>query len=218
MARPSHPEPPEAPWRSGLRSVALLLVIAGAFATTSCRTTIVPPPAPAHPVVVHLLDHGRHASLVLPAADGSLVRYSYGDWRFYALAEDTLGNGAAALLWPTRACFGRREIGPLSPHGDLQQQLEWRSGVGIEAAYAIVVDRCAAAALQQELDDLFESQRDRLHWQPAYNLEFVPHPRSYHLFHNSNSMAAAWLRQLGCEVRGGAILSVWRVDAGGAPP
>ena len=46
----------------------------------ACTSTIIPPTEVDDPVRVVLLDHGRHASLVLPRADRGMVRYTYGDW------------------------------------------------------------------------------------------------------------------------------------------
>ncbi|MGD8699334.1 MAG: hypothetical protein PVJ43_08595, partial [Gemmatimonadales bacterium] len=47
---------------------------------TACTNVIVPPAEPLAPQTVFVIDHGRHASLVLPAPDSGLVRYAFGDW------------------------------------------------------------------------------------------------------------------------------------------
>ena len=57
----------------GLGGWLLLVVLLG-----GCTTTVVVPPAPEQPRAVFLLDHGRHATLVLETAEGGLVRYAYG--------------------------------------------------------------------------------------------------------------------------------------------
>ncbi|MGH8287112.1 MAG: hypothetical protein ACRETT_15295, partial [Steroidobacteraceae bacterium] len=76
-----------------------------------CTTTIGAPVHPADPVEVFIIDQGRTASLVIPASSGGMLRYAYGDWRWYALRETGLFRGAAALLWPTQGALGRAELG-----------------------------------------------------------------------------------------------------------
>ena len=83
---------------SGLGGAAAVLLL-----TQACTTVIVPPVAPAEPGPVFLLDHGRHASLVLPRGDDGMVRYSYGEWKYYAQVRTGIGEASAAVLWPTRA-------------------------------------------------------------------------------------------------------------------
>jgi hypothetical protein len=47
---------------------------------------------------------------------------------------------------------------------------------------------------------------------------FVHHQRRYTYFFHSNHMLAAWLEQLGCQLRGPAYGSQWSVeDCDGAP-
>lgn len=75
-----------------LRRAPLLLVL---LLLAGCAGRLTPPEAPVSPVTVYLLDHGRHASLVLPRREGGMVRYSYGEWRWYVEAERHLLSGAA---------------------------------------------------------------------------------------------------------------------------
>ena len=51
-----------------------------ALGVAGCTTVVVPPARVVEPAQVALLDHGRHASLVLETAEGGMVRYPYGDW------------------------------------------------------------------------------------------------------------------------------------------
>lgn len=178
----------------------------------ACTTTIQPPTAPADPVTVYLLDHGRTPSLVLPVDDAGggapgLLRYAYGDWRWYALEQKTSGQGVAALLWPTRGALGREAIP--GPPGEAAV----RSGVEveIEALHPLVVGAAEAAALAARLDARFESEIDTLVDAPGSGLSFVHHPEPYTFLHSSNRAVAGWLRELGCRVRGTALLSRWRV-------
>lgn len=63
-----------------------------------------------------MLDHGRHASLLMERADGSMVRYAYGEWEWYALGRTGPARAFAALFVPSEAALGRKELaGPLTP-------------------------------------------------------------------------------------------------------
>jgi hypothetical protein len=94
-----------------------------ALCLSGCTTVVVPPARVAEPARVALLDHGRHASLVLKTAESGMVRYAYGDWDWYAQGTTGAIEGSAAVLWPTRAALGRRRLpGP----GDWLEQLGCR--------------------------------------------------------------------------------------------
>lgn len=203
----------------GPRGARLGIAIAAAALASplaACTTTIVPPAAPAAPQAVFVLDHGRHASLVVPGPDGGIVRYSYGDWRWYALRKTGPLQGTSAVLWPTRAALGRREL-PGPPEADaVVRQVR----VGIEGLYEVTVDAGRVEALRRDLDSIFHAGAETRVDNPAYDLEFVHHPKPYWLFRMSNQMVARWLEALGCRVRGPALFSRWRVEGEGAdgPP
>src|SRR5688572_33154323 len=80
--------------------VPLLVMLAG------CSTTVVTPAAPLEPVTAFLLDHGSTSSLVMPTADGNMVRYVYGDWNWYALRNTGIIDGLRALLGPSQGTLG----------------------------------------------------------------------------------------------------------------
>lgn len=179
-----------------------------ALISAACTTVVVPPAAPAAPQPVFLLDHGRHSSLVLPGEAGGLVRYSYGDWAYYALGRTGPFEATAAVLWPTRAGLGRRELpGPPTLEGVGRAVL-----VGIEQAYELIVDARDIERLRASLDAIYRANRQTLVYNPGNDLEFVHHPRRYTVFHNSNRVVADWLAELGCEIRGAALLARWRVE------
>lgn len=182
------------------------LVSCAALLAVACTTTIQPPAAPSDPVEVYLLDHGRTPSLVLPD-DGAMLRYAYGDWRWYALEQKTSGGGAAALLWPTRGALGREAIPGPAGEAAVRAGVE----VPIEALHPILVGAAEVAALAARLDRLFESEIDTLVEAPGSGLSFVHHPAPYTFLHSSNRAVAGWLRELGCRVRGTALWSSWRV-------
>ena len=195
-----------------LFSIALLFALLMAFAfTLACVTTVTPPTRPLDPVNVYLIDHGRTSSLVLPTADGGLIRYVYGNWDWYALIHQTLWTGLRALVWPSPGALGRhRYSGPADPANVRRIFAGWS-----EQIHPIVVSRPEAARLERELDARFRAHAATLHLNREYDLEFIRDPDAYHLFHDSNHVIADWLRRLGCRVRGPAFWAKWEVREGG---
>jgi hypothetical protein len=186
------------------RLIFLLLLASGLLA--GCVTHITPPPKPQEPALVFVLDHGRHTSLVVSTPDGALVRYAYGDWRYYAERLTGPGHAIAALLWSTEGALGRRDLPGPATASVVRSQVP----LVIVSLYEIEVERARIEALRAQLDAIFaaaEQPRDT----PETHLFFVPHPRAYTLRHNSNTAIAGWLEQLGCEIRGPAILANWRI-------
>jgi len=183
------------------------LLLAALALLGGCTTQILPPRDVTDPARVFVLDHGRHTSLVLPTPEGGLVRYAYGDWRYYAERETGLGHAVAALLWSTPGALGRRHLaGPPTA-----AMVRARVPLVIEMLYEIEVERARVEALRAELDAIFAAAGRELDT-PETDLIFVPHPRAYNLRHNSNTAIAAWLVRLGCETRGPAILANWRIS------
>jgi hypothetical protein len=188
-----------------LRLIVLLMLASGLLA--GCATHVTPPPKPQDPALVFVLDHGRHTSLVVSTPDGALVRYAYGDWRYYAERLTGPGHAVAALLWSTEGALGRRELPGPATVAAVRNQVP----LVIDSLYEIEVERARVEALRAQLDAIFEAAGQPRET-PETHLFFVPHPRAYTLRHNSNTAIAGWLEQLGCEVRGAAILANWRID------
>ncbi len=175
---------------------------------SGCATAILAPAEVTHPQPVFVLDHGRHTTLVLPHPEG-LVRYAYGDWRWYALEDTGVSRGMAALLWPTQGTLGRRVLpGPATEEGV-------RRGVGvvIEHLYMVQVETVRVTALREELEALFTANRATRTYGATSDLEFVHHPEGYSVFNNSNHMLAGWLEALGCDTRGSAMFARWQLVA-----
>ena len=186
--------------------IVFLLAVGAVMFPLVLATTVIPPADPQQPVTAFLLDYGHTSGLVLPTADG-MAEYVYGDCDYYARGNRGLGNAAAALCWPTSACMGRGTFdGPAT-----QENLLRRIHVNFEHAYPIRIDREAAERLEARLHDLYLHGHERAIEHPGFRLTFVPHPRAYHYFHNSNHVTAAWLVELGCQVQGPAFSSRWRV-------
>lgn len=187
-----------------LTVIGLLLAVPGFLG--GCTTQVVPPVDPQGPATVFVLDHGRHTSLVVPAAEGGLVRYAYGDWRFYAERQTGPGHAIAALLWSTPGGLGRHAL----PGPATAQAIRAQVPLLITNLYEIEVARERIGVLRAELDAYFETA-DVVVETPEVVLSFVRHPRDYSLRHNSNTALAGWLETLGCRVRGPAILARWKI-------
>ena len=184
------------------------ILLAALVLCAACTTVVIPPAAPLEPRPVFLLDHGRHASVVLPASDSTLVRYSYGDWKYYAQRKTGVIEGSTAVLWPTRAALGRRELAGPPDAATVRQQVR----VGIEHLHEVTAASDEIGRLRLYLDSIFEANIESHLYNSAYDLDFVHHPRSYWVLHSSNQVVARWLRELGCTVRGPALFSRWRLE------
>lgn len=190
---------------AGGRRAGMALGAALPLWLSGCTTVVVPPADVANPVRVGVLDHGRHASLILEVPD-AMLHYAYGDWTWYALNQTGVVEGSAAVLWPTRAALGRKRLpGPFSPAAVAREVV-----VPVEHALYLTVDAGDVGRLVERLERIFEGNRAALVYNRSYDLEFVPHPDPYWIFHNSNQVVVGWLEELGCRVEGPAVLSDWR--------
>ena len=179
-------------------------MLALSFALGGCTNVVRPPERAQEPTTVYLLDHGRHTSLVLPV-DHGMIRYAYGDWRWYALGDTGASQGFAALLTKTPAGLGRRFLA-----GEGADEAFAQLGVGVEARFSLRVEASAAATLRERLDNLHASAS--LHVENASaNLDFAPHPVPYSMRSNSNTMVGAWREALGCEIEGSLLFADWRI-------
>ena len=171
-----------------------------------CGATVSVPPVE-NGLGVALVDHGRHASLVLETEERSMIRYAYGDWRYYALTKQATAEASRAALLPTTAGLGWRQW-----FGSLDRlKVAERLRQGAEEIYVFQVDRGNAVDLITHLDSIYISNLATLHENRVYDLSFVHHPQAYTLFNNSNRKVAEWLKRLGCAVSGAAISSGWKV-------
>jgi hypothetical protein len=190
-----------------LRQVAALAA-SGIVAACAATYVVAPPLLPAAaraPVAV--LDHGRHSSLVIGLPDGRMVRYAYGDWRWYAEGKTGAAEGYAALFRGTPSALGRRVMaGPLTAE-TLHRQVR----VVIEDMLLLDVDAAAAQRLVDKLDGIAEAGRARMLTNQQVDLDFFPHPVPYTEAHSSNRVLAGWLREMGAEVEGDGLIADWKL-------
>jgi hypothetical protein len=189
---------------TSLFPLLLILLLSG------CTVRLSAPEVTGPGVSIFLLDHGRHSSLVLPRGGGEVVRYSYGDWLYYAEAVTGFRSAAAAALWPTRAALGRRVLDA----NPVEEEVRRAVRVGVESILVLEVEADRVARLSSTLDSLFHAgAEEELRLNPLYDLEFVPHPRPYSVAHHSNQVVAGWLRELGVATRGLPLSSSWSRQA-----
>jgi hypothetical protein len=191
---------------SGILETALSIYVI--LMLTGCATHVSPPKSVPDPRPVFILDHGRHTSLVLVTPAGSMVRYAYGDWRFYADEDTSLRSGLAALILRTPATLARRELPGPPEEAILLHQLR----VGVQEIHVLAVSGARADRLREELDALHALEPERHQYVAVYDFVFAPHPEPYTLWNNSNTKVAEWLRSLGAEVSGVALWPRWKVE------
>jgi hypothetical protein len=213
--------------RLGRALPIVLLPLLAVLGPLGCATTVVPPRDVHSPATVYLADYGRHSSVALPHADGEFVEYTYGEWRWFALNDTGFFEAFRALGWPSQGALGRRVLVKRpanAEQGDSANgRTEWRSQApdgGGEAPwpepgvtlFELMVERAAAAALAAELEARWKANESQAVFNPLYGLHFVPDESRYHVFGNCNPETARWLRELGCQTRGPALLSAWRLQ------
>jgi hypothetical protein len=166
---------------------------------------IIPPVEPVQPVTVYVVDLGLHSRLVLPDDKEGLVQYAYGDWRYFALNEQDLRSGIAALLIPTQGTLGRRKYENI----DQLQQVTNDDITILNFAVA----RAKARKLQKLLEQRFQQNINTQVFNPVNQMNFVKDDMDYTLYHNSNHELVAWLEYLDCRVEGFVLLADFQVKS-----
>ncbi|RKT46235.1 hypothetical protein [Thiocapsa rosea] len=187
-----------------IRSGALLCTIL----LCGCVATVTPPPKTDQSRPVYILDHGRHTSLVLSTPDHGLVRWAYGEWRWYAEEDRRPLRAFPVLLVPTPAALGRQTLrAEYDP-----EAIGAAVPVVTEQVFVIHADAALIDRLQARQEALFASGRQQGYLENrALGFVFVPHPVPYRLDNNSNHMVASWLTELDCRVQGSPMLGSWRI-------
>jgi hypothetical protein len=189
-------------------ALSLLLIVCAVAGGGGCVTSeIVPPPPGGDDVGVFVTDYGRHSSLILPAPQGHYNEYAFGDFNWFALSHTRTSDAARALLWSAGSTLGRRQLELIDDPAAVASDTSAAKAIRLEAPRAKVY------ALIEQLDAAYFARHDTVTYNPASAMWFVRSREPYHAFHNCNHLTARWLRQLGCEVRGSAMFSKFKVAA-----
>jgi len=184
----------------------ITLLMALALGLTGCYARITPAVQDKldDPVLVYLLDFGRHSSLLLPREEeGRYARYSYGDWSWYLEGRRNWYRVPVVLLWPTRGGLGRGTYYQVTSTQELRRLAP--------DVYTFPAQKQKVQALQERLDSYFTQDSVSAAYSREFDLIFVPYPKGYWIFHQSNLKTAEWLRELGLDVRGYPLWSTWVV-------
>jgi hypothetical protein len=190
--------------------MARMAVVLTSLALAGCGGTVMHPGLDTANGVrpVFLLEHGRHSSLVLTRADGSMVRYVYGDWHWYAKGETGMRRAVPTLFAATGSALGRQALTAPATETSIRRQVP----MAIRNIHRLAAPAERIDGLDQRLQQSFEDLQEQSHYNAAYDLEFVPGQRPYTLFANSNHVVADWLRELGIDVRGNPVFGTWQVE------
>jgi hypothetical protein len=188
------------------RSTILLLAFICCSAT-GCTTTVSPPAHPREPVTVYLTDYGRHSSVLLPTSPGHYTEYAFGDWNFFALGNTHWWVAAQAMVSSPRSTLGRREVAVQHSNDEQLKKL-----LGCRRLMRFEAERLRAEVLSINLDRTFRVSTTAPMHSTYSDLNHVPDDERYWGCHNCNHVTAAWLRQLGCDVRGPAVLSSFEMQ------
>lgn len=163
-----------------------------------------PPDVPAGVATetVYLSDYGRHTRLALPDEHNRFWEWGFGDYDFYALEDESPVSSLRALSYFGRSTLARRRLIGDDSTKTMVARLDAVRTVAFE------VERQKSDDLLRELQSQWErgAEKKGVHHARG-DLQFVHADQRYHLFRNSNAKVAAWLRALGCEVRGAPLLS-----------
>jgi hypothetical protein len=203
-ARPQSLRPPHTRRRAEPAFLAPLLFLLAAVGLGGCQHVIEPPASVSDPVTVFVVDYGRHASLVLPKEDSSLVEWSWGDWDWFALERTGPMQGLQALLASPRSTLSRRELAPAKDTQELTMRLAAGQVLSLE------VERTRSEALLQQLEGRWLRRRDEAVTHPSGRV-FVPDDARYSLFNNSVHELTRWLEALGANVSGTGVTANFRL-------
>lgn len=192
----------------GILRDVLVLPLLMVILSSGCATRVIPPARPVDAVKVYLTDYGKHSSIVLPAPAGGYEEYAFGDWDYFALGNTALPVALRALAGSPQSTIGRRHVPEPSDGGTLQSILGANRLEEFDASQSLV------EMLGNELDARFRHDGDSAFHSDYSGLDHVRDQEHYWAGNNCNHVTAAWLRQLGCEIRGPAIFSNFLV----APP
>lgn len=187
-----------------LRARAASLFVAPLLALflTGCAYRVTPPLNPREPATVYIADYGYHASLLLPRGSATWVEYGFGEWGWFAEGNTAWYRGVP-ILFGARGALGMRPID--AEEDELAQQ--YSPSIKFQP---VTVEQAAVDKLLNRLDERFGHGGEPT-FNPAASMSFVPDRQRYSLAHHCNTAVAHWLRELGCQVTGDALIADFRI-------
>lgn len=186
--------------RGSLPAWTLLVV-----AASGCHFQVVPPPPPSDPVPIHLVDYGKHISLVVPCGEQELAEYSYGEYDWYARGQKEWWRVIPVLLWPSQGVLGRRI------HEHVQGAEDLARSADASTIFTLEVSKQLLEELAMQIEAQRAAAADTALFNPVHQMEFVHYPHDYCISYHCNTVVAEWLEQLGCEVSGCLLFAHLRV-------
>ncbi|MFB6356940.1 MAG: DUF2459 domain-containing protein [bacterium] len=192
------------------KSIVIIFNLA-LFMTTSCAHVSPPDTVKGPATKMYLVDYGIHSSIVMnTGTSDQWIEYLYGDWNYMVEGHDNYAYGIFTLTVPTWAALGRRALArPVTSNRQLKKDLN------AENVYRFRVSREKVNRLHNHLKAMFEKRKDQI--QPGRyfaSMEYVPHPRSYHLLNTCNGTLDSWLESTGTQVQGTMLISKYTIEQG----
>ena len=184
---------PARPPRRILRRVASVAAIAIAlmFLVFGWTARVLPPASVSSPISVFVVRDELHRGLLLPSPSGGFVEFGFGDWEWYARAQEQWHRVFATVLWPTRGTLARREHVASNAEA-LRASMPWAS------FDEFVVEDASALRLRERLEAQFAAgNRDRV-IRSGLRMHFVPWNRDYWFADTCADAVVEWLQELGC--------------------
>ncbi|HLP90777.1 MAG TPA: DUF2459 domain-containing protein [Nostocaceae cyanobacterium] len=188
------------------RRIAIIILTALSFFLVWIFTpaVIIPPNQKAQETPIYILDLGWHPELILPNNQNTFTLYAYGDWNYFALNNQNLSDGLAALFIPTLGTLGKRTFNNLEEIQKITTQRNY-------TLLTVKVPQNKVSALIQQLERRFNQNIHTTIYNQKTGLTLVQDEKKYTILHNSNHELIEWLEELGCQVKGFVIWANFRV-------
>jgi hypothetical protein len=182
------------------------------LATMAGCATVVPPASPANPAPIYLTNYGKHASVILPDPAGHWTEFAYGDFGWFALNHTTPLDAVRAMFVSSPPTTGRRQLASADDTDSM------RKATRALKVTRIVVSHDKAERLLVALDNEYFNHLDPVTYNVLTGLWYVQGGKHYSAFHNCNHVAAYWLKQCGCSIKGPVMFSYFKVAPAQSPP
>lgn len=180
---------PRRRWRRAF--LAVVAAVALVFAVFGWTARVTPPSGVAEPTSVFVVRDELHRGLLLPAPGGGFVEFGFGDWEWYARAQEQWHRVFATVLWPTPGTLSRRDH-PARDGEGLRASMSWAT------FDEFVVEAAAAQRLRERLETQFAGRMKERVIRTGLRMHFVPWARDYWFADTCADAVVEWLEELGC--------------------